>query len=84
MRTEMKLKQSFSVRLSLRFMFLLTLTVVLLSFGVLFFVRYLINYSQTVELKNAEEKVFNASVSTESDLSDIPYCQGKAQPTSAD
>lgn len=69
----MKLKQSFSVRLSLRFMFLLTLTVVLLSFGVLFFVRYLINFSQTVELKNAEEKVFNASASTESDLSDIPY-----------
>ena len=68
----MKTGQSFSVRLSLRFMFLLTLTVVLLSAGILLFVRYLENMSQTTELRNAEEKIF-AAVEEGNETADIPY-----------
>ena len=50
--------QSFSVRLSLRFMFLLTVAVIMLSFLFLFFVRSLVDANQTEELKSAEEKIF--------------------------
>lgn len=55
-----KKKQSFSVRLSLRFMFLLTMAVILLSFVFLFFVRYLVSSNQTAELKQAEERVYSS------------------------
>ena len=55
-----KNRQSFSVRLSLRFMFLLTVAVIILAFLFLFFIRSLVNANQTEELKNAEEKVFLA------------------------
>ena len=53
-----KSKQSFSVRLALRFMFLLTVAVILLSFTFIFFIRSLINANQIEELKSAENKVF--------------------------
>lgn len=55
-----RIKESFSVRLALRFTFLLTIAVLILSFGFLFFIRSLVNANQTSELKNAEEKVFYA------------------------
>ena len=55
-----KMKESFSVRLALRFMFLLTITVILLSFVFLFLVRSLVNANQTDELKDSEQKIFNA------------------------
>ena len=54
-----KRTSSFSVRLSLRFMFLLTTAVILLSFVFLFFVRSLVKASQTAELKDAEQKVYD-------------------------
>ena len=53
-------KQSFSVRLSLRFMFLLTIAVILLSLIFLLFVRTLVNNGQTSELKKAEASVYNS------------------------
>lgn len=72
-----KSKQSFSVRLALRFTFLLTVAVILLSILFLFFVRSLVNANQTEELKNAEEKVFSAmafsSVSGYLSQAEIPY-----------
>ena len=72
-----KSKQSFSVRLALRFTFLLTVAVILLSILFLFFVRSLVNANQTEELKNAEEKVFSAmafsSVSGYLSQDEIPY-----------
>ncbi len=55
-----KKKQSFSVRLSLRFMFLLTMTVIFLSFAFLFFIRSLVHSNQTAELKKAEAGVYEA------------------------
>ena len=55
-----KIGRSFSVRLALRFMFILTIAVILLSFLFLFFIRSLVNANQTEELKDAEEKVFLA------------------------
>ena len=55
-----KKNQSFSVRLSLRFMFLLTIAVILLTFLFLFFVRSLVHSSQTAELRKAEAEVYNA------------------------
>ncbi len=72
-----KIKESFSVRLALRFTFLLTIAVILLSFGFLFFIRSLVNANQTSELKNAEEKVFYAMsieiVSGYVPWAEIPY-----------
>ena len=55
-----KRKQSFSVRLSLRFMFILTMTVIFLSFAFLFFIRSLVHSNQTAELKKAEAGVYEA------------------------
>ena len=55
-----KIRQSFSVRLALRFMFLLTVAIIILSFAFLFLVRSIVNLNQTEELKNAEQKVFLA------------------------
>ena len=55
-----KIGRSFSVRLALRFMFVLTVAVILLAFLFLFFIRSLVNANQTEELKDAEEKVFLA------------------------
>ena len=72
-----KNRQSFSVRLALRFMFLLTVAVILLSFVFLLFVRSLVNANQTEELKNAEDKVFSAMafqiVSGYLSEAEIPY-----------
>ena len=55
-----KIRQSFSVRLALRFMFLLTVAIIILSFAFLFLVRSIVNLNKTEELKNAEQKVFLA------------------------
>ena len=55
-----KIRQSFSVRLAIRFMFLLTVAIIILSFAFLFLVRSIVNMNQTEELRNAEEKVFLA------------------------
>ena len=52
-------QQSFAVRLSLRFMFVLTTALVMLSLCFLFFTGSLVRRSQNSELKNAEEKIFN-------------------------
>ena len=49
---------SFSVRLSLRFMFVLFSSVLILSLAFLLFTRSLVNKSQEIELKNAEDTVF--------------------------
>ena len=72
-----KIRESFSARLALRFMFLLTIAVILLSLIFLFFVRSLVNVNQTQELKNAEEKVFAAlafqRVSGYLSQAEIPY-----------
>lgn len=51
---------SFAVRLSLRFMFILTVSVMLLSVFFLLFVRSLVQSGQTEELKSAERAVFSA------------------------
>ncbi len=67
--------KSFAVRLSLRFMFVLTTSVLLLSLCFLIFVRSLVKANQTAELKNAERKIFMA-VSSRRDgplILDIPY-----------
>ena len=61
-----KRTQSFSVRLALRFMFLLTVAIIVLSFLFLLFVRSLVDANQTSELKKAEEKVVAA----------MPYING--------
>ena len=50
--------KSFSVRLSLRFMFILTGAVLLLSITFLMFIRSLVHKNQEAELKNAECAVF--------------------------
>ena len=52
------MRKSFAVRLSLRFMFILTTAVFLLSLGFLLFVRYLVKVNQTAQLKAAEKSVF--------------------------
>ncbi|MCR4899595.1 MAG: HAMP domain-containing histidine kinase [Treponema sp.] len=70
------MKKSFAVRLSLRFMFILTTSILLLSFGFLFFVRTLVKANQTNELKKAENIVFASVTSEQSQYSssfDIPY-----------
>ncbi|MBR4600527.1 MAG: HAMP domain-containing protein, partial [Treponema sp.] len=53
-----KFFRSFSARLSLRFMFIMTGAVVLLSVFFLFFIRSLVFTSQEEELKNAEKIVY--------------------------
>ena len=67
--------KSFAVRLSLRFMFVLTTSVLLLSMGFIFFVRSLVKANQTNELKNAERNVFMALSTRENGryMLDIPY-----------
>ncbi len=55
-----KRSQSFSVRLASRFMFLLTVAIIVLSFLFLLFVRSLVDANQTEELKKAESKVLAA------------------------
>lgn len=47
------MKRSFAVRLSLRFMFILTTAVILLSISFLYFVRSLVKQSQTDKLKES-------------------------------
>lgn len=53
--------KSFSVRLSLRFMFIMTTAVILLSLFFLFFTRSLVDKSQGLELKDSEHTVFEAA-----------------------
>lgn len=53
------MKKSFAVRLSLRFMFILTTAIILLSIAFLYCVRYLIQLNQTEQLKQSETKIFN-------------------------
>ncbi len=53
------MKESFAVRLSLRFMFILTTAIILLSIAFLYCVRYLIQLNQTEQLKQSETKIFN-------------------------
>ena len=65
------MKQSFAVRLSLRFMFILTVSVLLLSMAFLFFIRQLVNGNRTELLRNAENAVFYAF--TKNGEPDIPY-----------
>ena len=65
------MRKSFAVRLSLRFMFILTTAVFLLSLGFLLFVRYLVKVNQTAQLKAAEKSVFE-NVINENTV-DIPY-----------
>ena len=54
-----KILKSFSIRLSIGFMFVLTCAVVLLSVLFLFFIRSLVYQSQSAELKSAESIVFS-------------------------
>ena len=49
----MKKHLSFAVRLSLRFMFVMTTSVILLSLSFLFLVRYLVHQNQAEGIKNA-------------------------------
>ncbi len=60
--------KSFAVRLSLRFMFLLTTSVLLLSLGFLLFVRSLVKANQTAQLKQAEK-----NISYNQNYDEIPY-----------
>jgi CHASE3 domain sensor protein len=64
----MKKKRSFAVKLSLRFMFILTIAVLLLSLSFLYFLRSLVNANQTEELRSNQERVFQA-------LEDMDYSQ---------
>ena len=52
-----KLSESFAARLSLRFMFILTAAVIILSVSFLMAVRMLVNGRQSAELKKAAETV---------------------------
>ena len=72
---EMKrLSQSFAAKLSLRFMFLLTVAVILLSASFLLTVRFFVGKQQTVELKNAVQIIYKTlSFEPESKSFDIPY-----------
>ena len=62
------MKKSFAVRLSLRFMFILTTAVLLLSIGFLLFVRSIVKANQTAQLKQAEKIVY-----MNGNYDDIPY-----------
>ena len=65
------MRKSFAVRLSLRFMFVLTTAVLLLSMGFLLFVRSMVKANQTAQLKAAEKSVFSNVMSQHP--VDIPY-----------
>lgn len=49
----MKMKKSFAVQLSLRFMFILTMAVILLSVSFLYVLRYFVQVSKSAEMKRA-------------------------------
>ncbi len=69
-----KLSKSFAVRLSLRFMFILTVAVIILSMSFLLAVRMLVSIRQSDELKNAAETVFHSLYNEpDSQVSNIPY-----------
>ena len=55
-----KFFKSFSARLSLRYMFVLTIAVVLLSVFFLLFTRSLVNKNQRIELEISEKTVFRS------------------------
>ena len=65
------MRQSFAVRLSCRFMFVLTVSVLLLSLGFMMIIRSLVQVNQTEQLRNAENIVFNSILAGETP--DIPY-----------
>ena len=65
------MRRSFAVRLSLRFMFILTVSVLLLSLGFLLFMRSLVQGNQTRQLREAEQTVYESVLSLE--VPDIPY-----------
>lgn len=65
------MRKSFAVRLSLRFMFILTTAVFLLSMSFLLLVRSLVKANQTTQLKDAERTVFENV--TKRRQVDIPY-----------
>ena len=65
------MRRSFAVRLSLRFMFILTVSVLLLSSGFLLFMRSLVQGNQTRQLREAEQTVYESVLSLE--VPDIPY-----------
>ena len=69
---------SFAARLSLRFMFILTVSVMLLSVFFLLFVRSLVQSGQTEELKSAESAVFSATSSSLGDSLQGALAQGGA------
>jgi len=54
------MKRSFAVKLSLRFMFILTTALLLLSLSFLYFVKSLVKASQTEELKKNQKAVLQA------------------------
>lgn len=70
------IRHSFAVRLSLRFMFVLTVAVILLSLGFLFFLRSLVQNNQTEELRKAENAIYSILEETGEDYIDdqeLPY-----------
>ena len=69
-----RFKRSFAVRLSLRFMFVLTSAVLLLSLGFLIFVRSLVRANQIAQLKDAEKIVFDyvRMIKTETNTRRLP------------
>ena len=69
-----KITESFSVRLALRFMFLLTTSIILLTLAFLFFTRSLVIAGQTEELKKAEAAVYDEMQNADNYMTpSIPY-----------
>ena len=71
-----KFFKSFSSRISLRFMLVITLAVVLLSLCFLIFVRTLINMEWSRELKQAENEIFKKLDNLSNDESIAPVLGG--------
>ena len=63
------MKKSFAVQLSVRFMFILTMAVILLTLSFLYSLRYSVKTSQTAELKKACTNLFENNLSTDK----LPY-----------
>lgn len=63
------MKKSFAVQLSVRFMFILTMAVILLTLSFLYSLRYSVKASQTAELKKACTNLFENNLSTDK----LPY-----------
>ena len=74
------MKRSFAVRLSLRFMFILTISTIMLAVSFLYCVRSLVQANQTTKLKESERIIFeglSSATSQEEDIlwlsSELPY-----------